>query len=210
MNSTPTPSLAAPAETRRRAQILAAAGRAFVHKGYHGTTIRDIAAEAGVAPGTLYLYFAGKHEILTGFFDEVVNAAAMRMGDLAALPLEEALETFVRERLEVLQELGDVVKVVFSEALYDDDLRAKFGEHVLHRTRQLVLQLLEGYGLQVLPAAQLNAVAQTLQAHVVYWGILRPNLEPSEPRNPAQEARVIADLMMGGIRGLLQEAASSG
>lgn len=43
--------------------ILAAAGRLFTQFGYRRTAMDDIAREAGMAKGTLYLYFAGKAEV---------------------------------------------------------------------------------------------------------------------------------------------------
>ena len=49
---------------RRRAQILDAAARVFADRGYHRTTVRHIAREAGIADGTMYLYFSGKQELL--------------------------------------------------------------------------------------------------------------------------------------------------
>lgn len=47
-----------------REDLVAAAERVMSRKGLRGLTIRDILAEAGVAPGTLYAYFAGKEELL--------------------------------------------------------------------------------------------------------------------------------------------------
>jgi len=48
----------------RRAQILDAAARVFVEKGPSAATIDDVAAEAGVAKGTVYLYFDSKDQLL--------------------------------------------------------------------------------------------------------------------------------------------------
>jgi AcrR family transcriptional regulator len=48
----------------RREQILAAATEVFVRKGIHESSIRDIAREAGVADGTVYLYFKDKDDLL--------------------------------------------------------------------------------------------------------------------------------------------------
>lgn len=50
--------------TAMREDLVAAAERVVARKGVQGLTIRDILAEAGVAPGTLYTYFAGKEELL--------------------------------------------------------------------------------------------------------------------------------------------------
>ena len=41
----------------RRNQILDAATKVFAEKGFHSTTIKDIAREAGIADGTIYNYF---------------------------------------------------------------------------------------------------------------------------------------------------------
>jgi AcrR family transcriptional regulator len=210
MEATSQPVNVTPLDTERRAQIIAAAGRAFACKGYHRTTVKDIAAEAGLAPGTLYLYFPGKRDILVGFFDEVVSAAEAQMGNLAGLSLQEALETFLRDRLEALRDRGDVVKVILAEALYDRELQEKFDEYVLQRVRNLLVRLLEEHGARNLPKARLHFVVQALQAQVLYCGVLWPTLAATEPGNPARVAREITHLMMGGLSGLLKEAEEGG
>jgi TetR/AcrR family fatty acid metabolism transcriptional regulator len=52
----------------KEASILAAAVRVFAHSGYHGSTMAAVAAEAGVATGTIYLYFERKPELLVTLF----------------------------------------------------------------------------------------------------------------------------------------------
>jgi AcrR family transcriptional regulator len=54
----------------RRSDILQAAERLFAEKGYHKTTIRDIAKQAQYAAGTIYLYFKDKDEIYFSLFEE--------------------------------------------------------------------------------------------------------------------------------------------
>lgn len=63
-----------PADPReaRRAAILESAVRVFAENGFFAARIRDIAAGAGVAEGTIYLYFDGKDDLLlTAFRDRV-------------------------------------------------------------------------------------------------------------------------------------------
>lgn len=48
----------------KREQILDAALRLFTDRGYHGTTIPEIAAKAGVAAGTIYSHFLGKEHVV--------------------------------------------------------------------------------------------------------------------------------------------------
>lgn len=52
--------------------ILGAATRVFARNGYFGSKVADIAREAGVADGTVYLYFKSKDEILHSIFDRAM------------------------------------------------------------------------------------------------------------------------------------------
>src|SRR4051812_17630808 len=51
------------AQSDRRAEILAAAQRCFVRSGFHGASMQDICAEAGMSPGNLYRYFPSKEAL---------------------------------------------------------------------------------------------------------------------------------------------------
>ena len=48
---------------RRRQQIMMSAKRLFSAKGFHRTTMEDIAREAELSPGTIYLYFKNKEDL---------------------------------------------------------------------------------------------------------------------------------------------------
>jgi len=63
--------LAQKARTRdKRERILAAAVKVFAAKGFYCARVSEVAREAGVADGTIYLYFSSKEEILRGLFEE--------------------------------------------------------------------------------------------------------------------------------------------
>src|SRR3970040_1527253 len=49
-------------------QIIEAAVRVFARKGYYNSRVSDIAREAGIAAGTIYLYFKTKDDILVTLF----------------------------------------------------------------------------------------------------------------------------------------------
>ena len=53
-------------QSDRRDEILAAAQRCFVRSGFHGASMQDICAEAGMSPGNLYRYFPSKEAIIAG------------------------------------------------------------------------------------------------------------------------------------------------
>ena len=57
----------------KRQKIIEAALRAFSHRGFYRTRISDIAKDANVADGTVYLYFKSKEDLLTAIFDEFME-----------------------------------------------------------------------------------------------------------------------------------------
>jgi len=59
----------------KREAILRAATRVFASNGYFNSKVADIASEAGIADGTVYLYFKSKEEILHSIFDRSVEEA---------------------------------------------------------------------------------------------------------------------------------------
>jgi len=76
----------------KREAILRAATRVFAHNGYFNSKVADIAREAGVADGTVYLYFKSKEEILHSIFDRSVDdalAAARKQIELISDPREK-------------------------------------------------------------------------------------------------------------------------
>src|SRR5689334_3275510 len=58
--------------TDKREAILRAAVKVFARKGYFSSKVADIAGEAGIADGTVYLYFKSKDEILHSIFDQAM------------------------------------------------------------------------------------------------------------------------------------------
>src|SRR5712691_5195453 len=64
-----------PIVTDKREAILRAAIRVFANNGYFNSKVADIARAAGVADGTVYLYFKSKEEILHSIFDRTMEEA---------------------------------------------------------------------------------------------------------------------------------------
>jgi len=81
----------------KRQEIVTAASQLFREKGYHATTVRDIAKEMGLRASSLYSHFDAKEEILW----EIVSTAADTFKD-SAEAVDDSLE--VLERLEKLIE----------------------------------------------------------------------------------------------------------
>src|SRR5690242_3319105 len=83
----------------KRSAILDAARDLFTQKGYEETTIAEVAHAAGVAVGTVYLYFRNKHEILTGASLDLEAGLAQIFLDptLLDLPFEEVPEVLIEK-----------------------------------------------------------------------------------------------------------------
>jgi TetR/AcrR family fatty acid metabolism transcriptional regulator len=64
--------MARPRSDDKRKRILQAAVKVFARKGYFGAKVSAIARRAGIADGTIYLYFRNKQDILVSLFDEVM------------------------------------------------------------------------------------------------------------------------------------------
>src|SRR5210317_1059021 len=66
-------------QERRRQQIIVAAKRVFSEKGYSKSTMEDIAKEAELSPGTLYLYFKNKDELFASLSLRILHYMNIRL-----------------------------------------------------------------------------------------------------------------------------------
>ena len=82
-----------------RARILAAATHLFRRQGFEETTMREIAAEAGVATGAAYYYFDSKDAIVLAFYDQAQQELEPLLED--ALAASHDLKARLRALLEV-------------------------------------------------------------------------------------------------------------
>ncbi len=66
----------------KRNAILMAANTIFIKKGYHATTVQDIADAAGIGKGTVYEYFATKEDIVESLVNTILNEYDNRISSL--------------------------------------------------------------------------------------------------------------------------------
>ncbi|MBV6434529.1 MAG: HTH-type transcriptional regulator BetI [Bryobacteraceae bacterium] len=101
----------------RTAEILEAARRVFAEKGFSGATVDEIAEAAGLAKGTLYLYFPSKKEI---YMAALRNGVA-ELGEATGKNMERAegirgkIHAFIRTRLEYVERNRDFFKIYHAE-----------------------------------------------------------------------------------------------
>src|SRR5204862_368329 len=100
---------------------LAAAVKVFAKSGFHGTRVSEIAKAAGVADGTIYLYFRSKEELLVSLFEDRVSKLLSYMREeLPKLPDARArLRRVIELQLGLLEgerELAEVVTVILRQS----------------------------------------------------------------------------------------------
>ena len=119
----------------RRALILSAAVEVFAERGFHHARVSDVAQRAGVAAGTIYLYFKSKDDLLISLFEErMEQIVATFRAEVSALPTaRERLRRFVTLHLELTAQhpaLAEVLTVELRQsAKFMREYRApQFGE----------------------------------------------------------------------------------
>lgn len=98
----------------RRNQILDAAWATFARQGYHGTTMQDIAREAGISAGAIYRYFPGKEAVLRA----IVDRNTRRYSEL----VREVREG-VRTPADALRAIGEAMFLQFQDPMVDTHIR---------------------------------------------------------------------------------------
>lgn len=101
-------------EPDKRKQIIDAAVRVFARSGYYNSRVMDIAREAGIASGTIYLYFKTKDEILVTLFREkmAVFVAYVRKAIAAEPDALSKLRRLIVLHFEILERNPDLAEVV--------------------------------------------------------------------------------------------------
>jgi TetR/AcrR family fatty acid metabolism transcriptional regulator len=102
------------ARADKRTLITDAAIEVFADKGFHQARIADIAKVAGVADGTIYLYFKNKEDLLLSVFEQKMDELLAGLGDALANiddPVER-IRCFARFHFERVQEQRRAAEVL--------------------------------------------------------------------------------------------------
>ena len=144
---------AAGARWRRRkeerpGEILAAALDCFAERGYAATRLEDVAARAGIAKGTLYLYFANKEELFKSVVRHEIVATIARAEAMVAQ--SDAAASVLLERflgmwpgLSAASRTGAIPKLILGEAGNFPELARFYLDEVVRRGKRLVAGILQ-------------------------------------------------------------------
>jgi AcrR family transcriptional regulator len=187
----------------RCAEILKAASRVFGRRGFGGATVDEIAEAAGVAKGTLYLYFPSKREI---YLKVLRRGLALLIEEtarnVAAAPAPaDKIRAFIETRVRRAEESRDLIRMYHSEFGYIDPAHVDKEFKNLYlaqvKTLEAVLQEAEARGL-IRPLC-VKAAAFTL--HDMVQGLIMRRVFGWSKESAADDVEFLFQMIWKGLAG---------
>jgi len=151
----------------RKEEIFEAALHCFNHKGYYGTSIDDIAAQAEISKGGIYHHFSSKKSL----FIELFNSRVNRYFDVLKANIDsvtdpaERIQDFVEKSEQIFQQNLDILKFsleFMTLSTRDPDIREAVTQVYQNRVNIFTRILTEGIEAGSFKELEAEAVARTL------------------------------------------------
>jgi TetR/AcrR family fatty acid metabolism transcriptional regulator len=190
-----------PARVEKRDAILRAAIETFAAKGFFHAQVADVARAAGVAAGTVYLYFRGKDDLLISIFERAMTGA-IREGRASLAAKDGAVERLREIARLHLERLGHdrQLAVVFQvELRQSTKFMERFSATYLREYLGLIRDVIVEGQEEGVFRSDVNA---TLAAKLFFGGLdeMATNWILSRRKySLASEADAIVDVLVGGL-----------
>jgi TetR/AcrR family fatty acid metabolism transcriptional regulator len=189
----------------RRNQILDAATTIFSEKGFQRSTIKDVAKAAGIADGTIYIYFENKTALLLGILNRLNESdqRQMHFEQAAATDIDAFFRFYLRQRLEVMDGKGmQVIRIVLSEILINHDLRDLYYEKIIAPTFELAETYFQDWmDKGLIRQFDVLLTMRLITSMVLGLLVLRLLGDPTIEEQWQKLPDVIADMVLYGIGG---------
>ncbi len=184
-------------------RILDAAVLEIARHGYYGTTVSNIARRAGVADGTIYLYFKSKEDLLVSIFERAMrrfDEEARRIVAQDGAGAEEKLRRLVALHLTLLGEDRDLAVIFQVEFRHTLHILERLSRSRMRDYLALIAEVVEQGKQEGVFKADLDAL---FTAKVVFgildematdWVLSKKNVRL------ASRSDSVADLLLGGLR----------
>jgi TetR/AcrR family fatty acid metabolism transcriptional regulator len=198
-----------PDKADKRSAILRAAIDTFAARGFFNAQVADVARAAGVAAGTVYLYFRGKDDLLISIFERTMKAAiADGRASVAGLddPVEQ-LRTIARVHLDRMGSDRALAVVFQIELRQSTKFMERFSATHLRAYLGIIRDVI-ARGQET--GAFRKGINPTLAAKLVFGGLdeMATNWILSRRKySLAGEADAIVDLLVGGLAAPARRAA---
>jgi TetR/AcrR family fatty acid metabolism transcriptional regulator len=201
------------ASAEKRERILQAAISVFAQKGFYDTRVSEIAKAAGVADGTIYLYFENKDDVLISIFQDRIEKLLEILGEVAASDrsIEEKVRKIVGIQLGLLEDQRDLAEVITVNLRQSSRLLKQYAAPLFIRYLELVAGVIatgqkEGVFRQDLsPRVAARALYGALDGLALTWalGPMAEDGEDAKKPEPAQLRKAaiqLTELFLDGLR----------
>ena len=191
-----------PEKTDKRDAILRAAIDTFAARGFFHAQVADVARAAGVAAGTVYLYFRGKDDLLISIFEKTMKEAIAE-GRRSVAPIDDPvarLREIARLHLDRLSRDRALAVVFQVELRQSTKFMERFSATYVREYLGLIRDVIVEGQVAGVFRQSLNA---TLAAKLFFGGLdeMATNWILSKRRySLVNEANTIVDLFVGGLR----------
>ena len=135
-------------KTARPGEIIEAATACFIEAGYGGTKLEDVARKAGIAKGTVYLYFDTKQDLFEAVIRAQVGAVVQDIADLLRSfdgPSEQLLRLAIRRAYDTfaVSDARYIMRIIIGEGQQFPELRKLYYDTSIKQgteTLRIVLQ----------------------------------------------------------------------
>jgi AcrR family transcriptional regulator len=189
-------------QSKRREAILAAALEEFSSRGFAAARLDDVARRAGVAKGTIYLYFRDKEslfqELVRTMIGPIVGALeAVQLADLPARAVAETIaELFVREVFATRRK--DVIRLIIAEGPRFPKLAAFYYHEVIERvTAAMRMLMTRAVARGELPNDALARFPQLMIAPALVAVVWNSLFERFSPLDVRELLRAHIDILFG-------------
>lgn len=188
----------------RRNQILDAATTVFAEKGFARATIKDVAQTAGIADGTIYIYFQNKTAVLLGIFDRM-RETALQAEDTAqfdAADVRSFIKAYLYRPLTALKAHNfGLFRVVISEMMVNQELRELYYQKILKPTINLAEPVFQSWADQhLIKSVNISLLTRVLSGMV--FGLMLEHIMGDPTLNSQWDdlPDFLADLIMNGLK----------
>ena len=185
----------------KRERILRAAVDVFAEHGYFNARVAQIAKAAGVADGTIYLYFEGKEDLLITIFREHTRGYLQTLEErmIGVEPAEDRLRCAVRHHLETLGRDRSLAVVSQVELRHSLKFMSLFSQQEVADYLNVIRKIVEhgqelgAFRRSVHPQLAAKAIFGVLDEMVTSW------ILSDKDYDLAAHSEQVADLILTGL-----------
>lgn len=183
-----------------------AAMRVIARKGMAAATIQEIAKEAGIAKGTIYLYFRDRDELVEKTFERAITQlhARIDLGLAAAKTFEEQLRAMIAAKLDFFRENREFFRLYISlripEGNVQQQRRQKRTCQPQYRTRLDKIAALLEAAMKRGEVRKMNAQRLALLIVEATNAIVIERVIEEAPPKEEEDVELIAGAILDGIR----------